>query len=50
MLKPFIVKVPVLGYFPPRSDQQYINLLNTSESIILLVIEKVNLLRDFLML
>ena len=33
-----------------RSEQQYISLLKTSECIRLLVIEKVNLLRDFLIL
>ena len=33
-----------------RSEQQYISLLTTIECILLLVIEKVNLLRDFIML
>ena len=33
-----------------RSEQQYISLLKTSEYIRLLVIKKVNLLRDFLIL
>ena len=33
-----------------KSEQHYISLLKTSNCIILLVIEKVNLLRDFIML